>query len=349
MWPMEAWWRQTWRMWRRWWIYFRYVTASTTSTTTSRLVLVVVMVVVVGWNVLFLLSPPLTQPLHQYLDSGGGVVTTATTTSVATAAAATTTTTATTITTTTTTVRPLKMDWRRRWRYPWAKKERKKEKKKTRNRKIKEKEEENEDNNKNNNNNKSSQGCEGYRVGFVAEGFLPPIALASYPGSGNTWLRELIEGATGVFTGSTYDDQHLYVTGMFGELESWSAGTTLTQKTHSASPSVVASFSSRAVVLVRNPYRALLAYHNYLYGGHLGYAPVSNYRSKDWGAFVHMQARAWMDIAVNWTRALHLHIKAGSHVSRAEAVGVVVVSQAGQTVSEIINKLPISATSLNDC
>ena len=24
----------------------------------------------------------------------------------------------------------------------------------------------------------------------------------------------------------------------------------------------------------------------------------------DWGTFVHMQVRAWMDIAVNWTRLL---------------------------------------------
>ena len=30
--------------------------------------------------------------------------------------------------------------------------------------------------------------------------FLPTVSLASYPGSGNTWLRYLIEGATGFFT-----------------------------------------------------------------------------------------------------------------------------------------------------
>ena len=41
-----------------------------------------------------------------------------------------------------------------------------------------------------------------------------PIALASYPGSGNTWLRYLIEGAGGVFTGSRYKDLQIQ---MFGE------------------------------------------------------------------------------------------------------------------------------------
>jgi len=42
-----------------------------------------------------------------------------------------------------------------------------------------------------------------------------PIALASYPGSGNTWLRFLIEGAGGVFTGSRYKDLQIQ---MFGKI-----------------------------------------------------------------------------------------------------------------------------------
>ena len=43
----------------------------------------------------------------------------------------------------------------------------------------------------------------------------PPIALASYPGSGNTWLRHMIEGATGIFTGSRYKDLQIQ---MFGNI-----------------------------------------------------------------------------------------------------------------------------------
>ena len=33
---------------------------------------------------------------------------------------------------------------------------------------------------------------------------MPKIGLVSFPGSGNTWTRYLIESLTGVFTGSVY-------------------------------------------------------------------------------------------------------------------------------------------------
>ena len=42
---------------------------------------------------------------------------------------------------------------------------------------------------------------------------MKPLALASYPGSGNTWIRWLIEAATGIYTGSVYKDAHLYFEG----------------------------------------------------------------------------------------------------------------------------------------
>ena len=43
------------------------------------------------------------------------------------------------------------------------------------------------------------------------------VALASFPGSGNTWLRYLIEGITGIFSGTFYfnDDYAKY----FGKLD----------------------------------------------------------------------------------------------------------------------------------
>ncbi|XP_030831390.1 WSCD family member AGAP003962-like [Strongylocentrotus purpuratus] len=39
---------------------------------------------------------------------------------------------------------------------------------------------------------------------------LPSIALLSYPGSGNTWVRYLIESATGIYTGSIHTDNDLF-------------------------------------------------------------------------------------------------------------------------------------------
>ena len=35
---------------------------------------------------------------------------------------------------------------------------------------------------------------------------IPMCCLTSFPSSGNTWLRYLLEGATGIFTGSFYSD-----------------------------------------------------------------------------------------------------------------------------------------------
>ena len=44
-------------------------------------------------------------------------------------------------------------------------------------------------------------------------GTFPLVALASFPGSGNTWVRYLIERATGFYTGSSYNDGDLYKEG----------------------------------------------------------------------------------------------------------------------------------------
>jgi len=38
-------------------------------------------------------------------------------------------------------------------------------------------------------------------------------ALVSYPGSGNTWIRHMIEQATGFYTGTVYGDKVLFNTG----------------------------------------------------------------------------------------------------------------------------------------
>ena len=45
-------------------------------------------------------------------------------------------------------------------------------------------------------------------------------------------FRYLIEGATGVFTGSIYKDLELQMMGFWGEIRDWRDGTTVVQKTH---------------------------------------------------------------------------------------------------------------------
>ena len=131
-------------------------------------------------------------------------------------------------------------------------------------------------------------------------GRLKPIALASYPGSGNTWLRWMIEAASGISTGSIYYDVDLYFKGnliffpsiewqlinfrfegFWGELTDWDSGQTLVQKTHDSSFDHIQSFSNgKGILICRNPYDALISFHNFLYGGHVGYAPDSNYKRK---------------------------------------------------------------------
>ena len=47
-------------------------------------------------------------------------------------------------------------------------------------------------------------------VKFGEQGSFPLTSLSSYPGSGNTWVRYLIEEYTGYYTGSLYNDNSLY-------------------------------------------------------------------------------------------------------------------------------------------
>lgn len=56
--------------------------------------------------------------------------------------------------------------------------------------------------------------CEDLPIRFGSD--MPKMALASYPGSGNTWIRGIIERLTGYFTGSLYEDKQLYAKGIRG-------------------------------------------------------------------------------------------------------------------------------------
>ena len=55
--------------------------------------------------------------------------------------------------------------------------------------------------------------CSSFVVQFIRNGSQSPMALATFPGSGNTWIRGLIERLTGYFTGSVYGDQQLFKQG----------------------------------------------------------------------------------------------------------------------------------------
>ena len=56
--------------------------------------------------------------------------------------------------------------------------------------------------------------CSSFVVQFILNASQPLMALATYPGSGNTWIRGLIERLTGYFTGSPYADKRLFQHGI---------------------------------------------------------------------------------------------------------------------------------------
>lgn len=100
----------------------------------------------------------------------------------------------------------------------------------------------------------------------------PPTAIHSFMGAGNTWMRYLIEEATGFYTGSCYKDADLFKGGFKGELSSIDNFSKLIGiKSHNSDylQAEIALFNyiqtlpnSKCVILVRNPFHAFIAEFN---------------------------------------------------------------------------------------
>ncbi|KAL3271373.1 hypothetical protein HHI36_021857 [Cryptolaemus montrouzieri] len=132
--------------------------------------------------------------------------------------------------------------------------------------------------------------------------FLDPprslIALASFPGSGNTWVRYLLQQATGILTGSVYKDYGLLKNGF--PAENVVNGSVLLVKTHEFGPNAKKIFS-KAILLVRSPTAAIQAEFNRQSGGHIGFASPARYkRNKDWEQFVSDKLQIWKRTNLDW-------------------------------------------------
>ncbi|XP_066119034.1 sialate:O-sulfotransferase 1 [Saccopteryx bilineata] len=127
------------------------------------------------------------------------------------------------------------------------------------------------------------------------------VALSSFPGAGNTWARHLIEHATGFYTGSYYFDGTLYNKGFKGEKDHWRSQRTICVKTHESGRREIEMFDS-AILLIRNPYRSLVAEFNRKCAGHLGYAADRNWKSKEWPDFVNSYASWWSSHVLDWLK-----------------------------------------------
>ncbi|XP_068205920.1 sialate:O-sulfotransferase 2-like isoform X2 [Palaemon carinicauda] len=162
--------------------------------------------------------------------------------------------------------------------------------------------------------------CMGLRVSFARRRTLPRTALASFPGSGNTWFRYLIQSTSGLFTGSIYNDRQLAKKGFYGESDPLECGCTIVVKTHGYTlgvvpksrdkrSKIVEKFYGRGILLLRNPYDTLIAFRNYQYGGHLGIASPLAFHGQDWARFVQSKVEKWGAFANDWiTGARNLHV-----------------------------------------
>lgn len=105
-----------------------------------------------------------------------------------------------------------------------------------------------------------------------ANGRGDPVGLVSVPGAGCTWLRGLLEKATGVCTGSIYCDIPLRRGGFAGEFIK--TGSTLVVKTHTSDYQWIGvpvakrnrddGLYGSAVLLIRNPFDNFISEHNRL-------------------------------------------------------------------------------------
>lgn len=68
-------------------------------------------------------------------------------------------------------------------------------------------------------------------------------------------------------------------TGFKGEKDHWRSRRTICVKTHESGKTEIEMFDS-AILLIRNPYKSLMAEFNRKFAGHLGYATDRNWKSK---------------------------------------------------------------------
>jgi len=97
------------------------------------------------------------------------------------------------------------------------------------------------------------------------------VGLISFPGSGNSWVRQLLETSTGVYTGSIYCD-HAYVeAGMIGE--GVRSGNVIAVKSHSCENTFQ---YTKLIYIVRNPLDAIFANFNRKVMKHYQNSPSSH-------------------------------------------------------------------------
>jgi len=141
------------------------------------------------------------------------------------------------------------------------------------------------------------------------EGEFPLVMLTSIQGSGNTWTRQLLESATGIYTGSIYNETRIFTeNGFKGEIEPMLSGKTIGNKNHGLRHLAEAG---AIILVIRNPYNTLKAEFNRKHTipeetggkglGHVGHADPAAFNTTDWDDFV-------VKMSGRWVRHYHRYI-----------------------------------------
>jgi hypothetical protein len=146
------------------------------------------------------------------------------------------------------------------------------------------------------------------RAYYRYQKFTPPL-LYTFPGSGNTWTRLLIEYGTGILTGSMYNDGSL-VKILPGELHCDRTVSVIkchpfhypftrlkTGSVYRKCMSARLRFFTRAILVIRNPYDSIWSdYQRYVTESHVGKILLSEYNHSKYIPYVKLLSTKYMEM-----------------------------------------------------
>ena len=125
----------------------------------------------------------------------------------------------------------------------------------------------------------------------------PQVALASYPGSGNTWVRYLLQQLTGALTGSVYFDPKLVENGF--PAGGVADGRVIAVKTHLHDIHTLTRYD-KVILIVRNPWDAIWSHFHYVtQKSHTNTADRLIIEGK-FDQFAEKQLPKWLEFNLKW-------------------------------------------------
>lgn len=146
--------------------------------------------------------------------------------------------------------------------------------------------------------------------------------LWSFPGSGNTWVRLLIEYSSGYYSSSIYNDRALYKE-LPGE-SFWEGGQTIVVKLH---PGLMVAYplpkwlpTKKSVFLIRDPFHSMFSHFNiHRMRSHNLKIPLKHFRYDSWYQFSNHTVQN--NYALHWKKTFNRYVNDhpdGAHFVRYE-------------------------------